>query len=187
MAGEAGADERPLLDSVDRPWRIEPIDLDALTKPFLGTIVVGLVITVAILLVGFLSLLRRTSRLRARLDLLTRGEEGESIEDVIDSHLDRVQAMARGVDDLTRRTRRLEEASLRSFQRVGLVRYNPFEDTGGNQSFALALLDAAGNGWVLSSLHARTGTRVYAKAIIDGRPESGLSGEEAAAIRPATA
>lgn len=186
-AGDAGADERPLLDSVDRPWRIEPIDLDALIKPFLGTIVVGLVITVAIVLVGFLSLLRRTSRLRARLDLLTRGEEGESIEDVIDSHLDRVQAMARGVDDLTKRTRRLEEASLRSFQRVGLVRYNPFEDTGGNQSFALALLDAAGNGWVLSSLHARTGTRVYAKAITDGRSDAALSEEEAAAIRQATA
>ena len=54
---------------------------------------------------------------------------------------------------------------MRAFQRVGLVRFNPFEDTGGNQSFALALLDAEGNGWVLSSLHARTGTRVYAKPI----------------------
>ena len=45
------------------------------------------------------------------------------------------------------------------------MRYNPFEETGGNQSFALALLDAEGDGWVLSSLHARSGTRVYAKAI----------------------
>ena len=63
------------------------------------------------------------------------------------------------------RTGALEAAGLRAFQRVGLVRFNPFEDTGGNQSFALALLDAEGNGWVLSSLHARTGTRVYAKPI----------------------
>ena len=58
----------------------------------------------------------------------------------------------------------LEAAQRRAFQRVGLVRYNPFEETGGNQSFALALLDAEGDGWVLSSLHARSGTRVYAKA-----------------------
>ena len=63
----------------------------------------------------------------------------------------------------------LEGAQRRAFQRVGLVRYNPFEETGGNQSFALALLDAAGDGWVLSSLHARSGTRVYAKAIKAGR------------------
>ena len=60
----------------------------------------------------------------------------------------------------------------RAFQRVGLVRYNPFEETGGNQSFALALLDADGDGWVLSSLHARTGTRVYAKAIVGGRSDA---------------
>jgi hypothetical protein len=67
------------------------------------------------------------------------------------------------------------------------VRYNPFEETGGNQSFALALLDLDGNGWVLSSLHARSGTRVYAKAITAGRAESALSEEESAALRQASA
>ena len=85
------------------------------------------------------------------------------------------------------RTTRLETGAPRAFQRVGLVRFNPFEDTGGNQSFALALLDAEGNGWVLSSLHARSGTRVYAKAIREGRPEGALSEEEAAAIKQAGA
>jgi hypothetical protein len=68
-----------------------------------------------------------------------------------------------------------------------LVRYNPFEETGGNQSFALALLDLDGNGWVLSSLHARSGTRVYAKAITAGRADAALSEEESAAIRQANA
>ena len=85
------------------------------------------------------------------------------------------------------RTGRLEESSPRAFQRVGLVRFNPFEDTGGNQSFALALLDADGNGWVLSSLHARTGTRIYAKAIHGGRSDGALSEEETTAIKQATA
>ena len=85
------------------------------------------------------------------------------------------------------RTAILEGAQRRAFQRVGLVRYNPFEETGGNQSFALALLDANGDGWVLSSLHARSGTRVYAKAIKGGRAEAGLSAEETEAIRQATA
>ena len=74
-----------------------------------------------------------------------------------------------------------------AFQRVGLVRYNPFEDTGGNQSFALAMLDANGDGWILSSLHARQGTRFYAKAVKAGRSETSLSDEEQAAIKQATA
>jgi hypothetical protein len=77
------------------------------------------------------------------------------------------------------RTAVLEAAQRRSFQRaVAATR----EETGGNQSFALALLDAAGDGWVLSSLHARSGTRVYAKAITAGRADTGLSDEETAAL-----
>ena len=93
-------------------------------------------------------------------------------------------AVAREVDDLAARTAALEARGRRAFQRVGLVRYNPFEETGGNQSFALALLDADGDGWVLSSLHARSGTRVYAKAIAGGRSDAALSEEETAAHPP---
>ena len=118
----------------------------------------------ALLLVMVLVLARRVGRVDARLRGLTRGEEGQSLEDVLGAHLEKVHGLGREVERLTARTGALETAGLRAFQRVGLVRYNPFEETGGNQSFALALLDAEGNGWVLSSLHARSGTRVYAKA-----------------------
>lgn len=83
------------------------------------------------------------------------------------------------------RSQALEAALRRSFQRVGLVRYNPFPDTGGNQSFALALLDGNADGLVVSSLHARTGTRVYAKALAKGRADGALSEEESEAVRRA--
>jgi hypothetical protein len=148
---------------------------------------VGLGIAVTVLVLAVIWLWRRTARLSSRLDGLTRGEDGASLETVIEAHLDRVGSMARGLEDVTTRTRALEAAWPRAFQHVGLVRYNPFEDTGGNQSFALALLDANGDGWVLSSLHARSATRVYAKAITRGRSDGALSEEEAAAVRQATA
>jgi hypothetical protein len=147
---------------------------------------VALAIAVIVLLVLVLWLFRRVARLDARLSGLTRGAEGRSLEAVLDAHLERVHTVARQVDDVTKRTAVLESASRRAFSRVGLVRYNPFEETGGNQSFALALLDANGDGWVLSSLHARSGTRVYAKAISGGRSDAALSDEEAAAIRQAS-
>jgi hypothetical protein len=117
---------------------------------------------------------------------VTRGVEGRNLEEVLDTHLEHVEIVGRELRRVATRTDALEAASARAFQRVGLVRYNPFEETGGNQSFALALLDANGNGWVLSSLHARSGTRVYAKAIKGGRSDGALSDEEAAAIRQAT-
>jgi hypothetical protein len=148
---------------------------------------VGLCAAVLVLLLGVLLLWRRTRRTDTRLRGITRGAEGSSLEAVLDAHLDKVFAVARELDGLGDRMTAIEGAQRKAFQRVGLVRYNPFEETGGNQSFALALLDAAGDGWVLSSLHARSGTRVYAKTIKAGRADVGLSAEETAAITRAMA
>ena len=101
--------------------------------------------------------------------------------------LERVQQAVKDVDVVAARTAVLERDLLASLGRVGLVRFNPFEDTGGNQSFALAMLDGRGDGFVVSSLHARAGTRVYAKAIAAGASEAALSDEEAEALRLALA
>jgi hypothetical protein len=91
----------------------------------------------------------------------------------------------RDVNRLDERTATVERELQTALGRVGLVRYNPFEDTGGAQSFALAILDRTGTGFVLSSLHARTGTRIYAKAIEAGRSEAALSNEETQAVQRA--
>ncbi len=163
-----------------------PIDLNALVEPYLGVIVVAALVAILLLLLIVTVLARRVGRNEARLRSLTRGEDGD-LEGVLGAHLDKVYTLGREVERLTARTGALETTVPRAFQRVGLVRFNPFEDTGGNQSFALALLDADGNGWVLSSLHARSGTRVYAKVISGGRAEGALSEEEGAAVRQATA
>ena len=175
-----------LLDS-ERPSEDPSIDLDTLIEPNLGALVVGLVLAVLALATASVILARRTRDLDARLRGITRGAEGRSLEAILDAHLEKVYAISRQLDDVAARTAILEAAQRKTFQRVGLVRYNPFEETGGNQSFALALLDAAGDGWVLSSLHARSGTRVYAKVITGGRSDAGLSAEETAAIAQATA
>ena len=140
-------------------------DLNALVAPAVGAAVVALAVVCAVLLVLVLVLFRRLSAAERRFASLTRGESGRSLEGILDAHLDKVEAMGREVDELTARTAITEAAQRRSFQRIGLVRFNPFDDTGGNQSFALALLDLAGDGFVMSCLHARAGTRVYGMAI----------------------
>jgi hypothetical protein len=162
------------------------IDLNAAVAPYVGVAIVGLVVAILVLLVVALLLARRIGRLRRRLDGITRGAEGMSLDAVLDAHVSKVYAVARELDELSARSAVLEAAGRRAIQRVGLVRFNPFEDTGGNQSFALALTDAAGDGFVVSSLHSRTGTRVYAKAITAGRADGALSDEETEALRLAT-
>jgi hypothetical protein len=162
-------------------------DLNALVTPVIGAVVIALAVACVGLLGLVIVLFRRTSAFERRFAGLTRGESGTSIEGILEAHLDKVYAVARGMDELAARAAVVEAAQRRSFQRIGLVRFNPFEDTGGNQSFALALLDQAGDGFVISSLHARAGTRVYGKAVAKGTSESNLSAEESEALRLALA
>jgi hypothetical protein len=165
-----------------------PIDLDALVSANIGPIIGGLLIVVLALGFAVVGLIRRVRRLGRRLESLTRGSDDQSFEAVLGSHLERVRQVVHDVDVISARTAVLERDLLGSFSRVGLVRFNPFEgDTGGNQSFALALIDGRGDGFVVSSLHARAVTRMYAKAVTAGASEAALSDEESAALRQALA
>jgi uncharacterized protein DUF4446 len=161
--------------------------LNALISTNIGPVVVGLVVVVLALVLAVLGLIRRARKLNRRLDSLTRGGDGQSLETVLHSHFDRVGQVVNDVNTVAARTALVERDLQGAFGRVGLVRFNPFEDTGGNQSFALALLDGRGDGFVVSSLHARAGTRVYAKAVAGGSSEAALSAEEAEALRQALA
>jgi hypothetical protein len=140
------------------------------------------VVAVLVLLAALLVQTRRLARLTMRVDGLTRGVDGRSLESVLDSHLETVFRVARDLDALDGRATAIEMAARRHFDRVGLVRFNPFEGTGGNQSFALVLLDGNSDGFVISSLHSRTGTRMYAKAVKGGAAEAALSAEETQAL-----
>ena len=144
-------------------------------------IVIGCVVLVLMILMLYIQS-RRIALLSERLDYLTQGADGESLEGVLASHLDTVVRVGREVDEMAARTAMLEAGARMHFGRLGLVRFNPFEDTGGNQSFALAMLDANNDGFVLSSLHSRTGTRVYSKAIFGAECETLLGAEEAQAV-----
>ena len=150
-----------------------------------GIVAAALAIVVIGLIVVAVVLWRRVAGLERRLADLTSAGDGSSLESTLHATLEHVATLASGVDRLASRATVLEAVQRKAVQRTGLVRYNPFEDTGGNQSFAIALLDEDGDGMVLSSLHARQNTRVYAKAIAGGRSEAALSDEEAEALRQA--
>ncbi len=183
-AGVAG----PVVQRADRldPTDRRPaIDLIGTLRANLEPIVAILAAAVVVLALLLIVQARRTRRLSARLDGLTRGSDERSLEAILEAHLARVHQAVHDLDELEARTAILERNLRRSFSRVGLVRFNPFEDTGGNQSFALALLDDHGDGVVVSSLHARNLTRVYAKGVRGGTPDANVSDEEAAALRSA--
>ncbi len=102
---------------------------------------------------------------------------------MLDAHLGKVVEVGAQLERLSQLHEYLEVRSRGSLQHVGLVRFNPFEDTGSDQSFAIALLDDRRDGIVLSSLHGRGQTRVFAKPVEGGESKHTLSTEEAQAIQ----
>ncbi len=169
--------ERQLLDSRDTARHpIDPSTL-ALIATLVGVAALG----------AALFAVRRAGAVDRRLAGLTRGADGDSLEQLLSAHVDKVFTVARELQDVAGRTTRLEVESQHALSRLGLVRYNPFEDTGGNQSFVVAALDARGDGVVLTSLHTRNGTRIYAKGVRGGQADSSLSEEETEALRLARA
>jgi hypothetical protein len=161
-------------------------DLNALVSANIGPIIGLLVIVLAILAGVLVVVSRRARRIESQLAGLTRGDDGENLADILEAHLDKVYAVARRQDELDARAGALEARARHTLQGVSLVRFNNFDDTGGNQSFALAMADPEANGVVISSLHARNQTRVYAKAVARGVAEGALSTEEGTALREAT-
>ena len=142
-------------------------------------------IVLAALAVAALSLVLSITAVVRRRRSGRRGVAGSASVDP--TTLDELDALAAAVSGLRDRLDAADAGSARMIQRVGVVRFNPFPDTGGNQSFVVALLDARGDGVVLSSLHSRGGTRVYLKQLTAGKAETALSEEESEAIRSARA
>jgi len=151
----------------------------------LSTLVLALAVAVVVLVVWVAWLQRSDALLRRRLRRLFGEGEGVGLDELLDRQFRRLDTVAERVEALNRLHRELETLSQQSIQKVGVIRFNPFSDTGGDQSFAVALLDADGNGVVLSSLHGRADTRIFAKQVLAGRSKHALSDEEQDAIRKA--
>lgn len=110
----------------------------------------------------------------------------EDLKEILSEHLQRIGLVQVRINDLDKEIRELKEEGRLHVQKLGVVRFNPFADTGSDQSFAIALLDANDSGIVFSTLHGRDRTRIYAKPVVSGKPgDYEFSDEERQAIRKA--
>ncbi len=152
-----------------------------------------LFVILGLICVWLVTLEWRFVRMTRTLRMLFAGRSGADLEQVLRDYLQRmdrsdqtVSSLGRRFEqhlaDLAARTVQLEERAPLNVQHIGIVRFNPFADKGGDQSFAVALLDDHANGVVLNGLHSRNDTRVYAKPIVGGTSTYPLTGEEKEAI-----
>jgi len=147
-------------------------------------LVLGAVILVLVAINGFL--LRYFYKTNQKIDRLLEKGKIKDFKDIFLSQKDKNNDLEEKIKEAFLKIKNLEDISETTIRKIGVVRFNPFNDMGGNQSFVIALLDDKNNGFVISSLFVKEGNRVYAKAIKDGKSDHLLSNEEIEAINRAT-
>lgn len=117
-------------------------------------------------------------RTEMRLRSLLRGKSGESLEATIHNLVDAAEVLHKRQDDIIAMVSNIDGRVKSSIRGVELIRFNPFEDAGSNQSFAIALLNEEGDGVVLSSLYSRDRMSVFAKPVKSLASNHDLTTEE---------
>lgn len=119
------------------------------------------------------------------LNRFTKDLKQKSLKGSLEKILKEIDGSKLKVKDLEKEIKNLQVEGLSHVQKVGLIRFNPFNEIGGDHSFVLAAMDGEEDGFVITCLHTRERTRMYAKEISKGKSGIGLSKEEERAISEA--
>lgn len=135
-------------------------------------------------LIGLIILSLLFWQMSSHYNKLVSGLSEKTLKSLLEQSIKEIDTNKKDLDYLRKCVDKIEKEGTLHIQKIGLLRFNPFKDTGGDQSFILALLDANNSGVVLSSLYSRSGPRWYAKRIIGGKAlDHELSDDEKKALK----
>jgi nucleoside-triphosphatase THEP1 len=157
----------------------DAVIIDALTV----AVVAGALALVALVLIVVAMI--RQAGMRRQYTILQGRDSTESFLAAVARKTVEVETLRNEVDDLAQVLDRARVDISEAVRHVSVVRYDAFGDMGGRMSFSAAFLDDAGDGVVLTTIHARTESRTYMKAVVQGRAETLLSPEEVQAVEAA--
>ncbi len=147
---------------------------------------ISMVALIIILLIGFIILLVKFSKLNKRYNsFMKKLENGETLQEDLETYMYRVEKVEKQNAEITNNVKNLEQDLTKCIQKIGMVRYNAFKDTGSDLSFALALLDENNNGVILNGIYSREMSNIYAKPVEQGKSSYTLSNEEQQALQKA--
>lgn len=140
-------------------------------------------ILLMVLFIGFLILLIRTANFNKRYrEFMLKLGKGKNIEEDLENYIYRVEKVEKQNSDLQLVCKEISNQMSGCIQKIGIVRYNAFKDTGSDLSFALALLDENNTGVVMNGIYSREMSNIYAKPVENGKSSYTISAEEKLAI-----
>ena len=134
-------------------------------------IFIFLLILIVILFVLYVNVTMKYNRLKSSYTTFMRGKDGKTLEESMMSGFSDVEAILK-----------LSKKMEKSYQKLGIVKYDAFNEMGGKLSFALAMLDNNNTGWIINAMHSREGCYTYVKEIVKGESYVELAEEEAEAL-----
>lgn len=152
----------------------------------MGWVLIGAVAACLIMLILIIVLFVQNSKLKKKYNQFMSGEDGRSLETVIASRFKEVDELKEHIKIVDSRLDEIDGILLHTYKKMALVKYDAFMEMGGNLSFALVLLTASNNGFIVNAMHSsREGCYIYAKKVTNGRCEIELSEEEKQALEEA--
>ena len=139
-----------------------------LSSVAMAIIIGNIVITVITLTLSILFFFRQRS-IERKLELFFQGKDAKTLETILTEQLRETKSLDGDIQSLFDAVEQLRKLGQKSLHKHAVLRFNPFKEVGSNQSFSVALLDGNDSGVLISSLHTREGTRVYAKPVERGQ------------------
>ena len=148
-----------------------------------------LVIVLLIMQVVFIGIVinlqMKHKRMQAKYQIFMPGKDGKSLEKGFLEQFKTVEKLERAVKQNTRDIDTIYKRMKTHYQKIGIVRYDAFQEMGGNLSFVLTMLDENNNGWVFNAMHSREGCYTYIKEIVKGESYMELGEEERESLKKA--
>ena len=154
----------------------------ALTSLGITPAFIFLLLFVILLFLLYVNVTMKYNRLKSSYMTFMRGKDGKTLEESMKERFAEVDTILKVTkqnrSDIREINRRLEG----NYHKLGIIKYDAFNEMGGKLSFALAMLDGKNNGWVINAMHSREGCYTYVKEIVKGESYVELAEEEAEAL-----
>lgn len=144
-----------------------------------------LIVLIIVLFALYVNVSMKYDRLKNSYNSFMRGKDGKNLEESILSKFSEIDTLAKLTKQNRQDVKEMSRIVDRNFQKFGIVRYDAFNEMGGNLSFALTLLDGNNSGFILNAMHSREGCYTYIKEIVRGESYIELAEEEAQSLEKA--
>ena len=146
-------------------------------------IIIGLTVVVLILMILIIVNIVQMSKLKKNYKIFMSGKNAKDLEEIITKRFEQIDGLLESSKENERDIKSIFKNMKITYQKMGLIKYDAFQEMGGKLSFSLAMLDGRDNGYIINAMHTREGCYTYIKEIIDGNSIIVLSKEEQEALK----